>query len=63
MTRLAVHDDDPRRWLATRKVLAMEAVRNVEQERGHGLANAMRGAITEFFAAVESAIGAVPAAE
>ncbi len=57
VTRLAVRDDDPERWLATRKVLALQAARSVGQDTGTDeLAAAMQEAIAQFFASVESVV-------
>ena len=57
VTRLAVRADDPASWLATRKVLALQAAHSVGEDAGaHELAAAMQDAIAEFFAGVEDVL-------
>ena len=63
VSHLAVRDDDPSRWLATRKVLALRAAHSVGQVAGaDGLGQAMSDAIAAFFEDVERAVGRGPAA-
>ena len=61
VVRLAVRDDDPQRWLATRRILALRAARDVEQQSGADfLAHSVSDAIAEFFDGVERAIETTP---
>lgn len=61
VVRLAVRDDDPLQWLATRRILALRAAQDVEQQSGADfLAHAVSDAIVEFFDGVERAIEATP---
>jgi hypothetical protein len=64
VSHMAVRDDDPQRWLATRKVLALHAAGSVERDSGiNGLAQAMSDAIAAFFEEAEYAVCNSPAAE
>lgn len=57
VSHLAVRDDDPSRWLATRKVLALHAAQGLDHDSGlDGLAPALSDAINAFFDNVERAV-------
>lgn len=63
VSHMAVRDDDPSRWLATRKVLALHAADSIERDSGaEGLAQAMSDAIAAFFDDVERAVCRMPGA-
>jgi hypothetical protein len=63
VSHLAVRDDDPRRWLATRRVLALHAANSIGVHQGaDGLAQAMSDAIAAFFEDVERAVCRLPEA-
>ncbi len=63
VSHMAVRDDDPSRWLATRKVLALRAANVMESDSGaDGLAQAMSDAIAAFFDDVEQAVCHLPGA-
>jgi len=62
LVHLAVRDEDPPRWLATRKALALHAADSFAQEgAAAGLAHAMSDAIAAFFDDVGAAVSAAPA--
>ena len=55
----AVREEDPPRWLATRKALALHAAHSFAQDgAANGLAHAMSNAIAAFFDDVEAAVSA-----
>lgn len=60
VTHLALHSDDPPRWVATRRVLAMHEVQEQPPSSGDKQASAQRAgveqAISGFFAPVEDVI-------
>jgi hypothetical protein len=60
VTHLALHSDDPPRWVATRRVLAMHEVQSQPPQSGDPQARAhlagLEQAISGFFAPVEGAI-------
>lgn len=56
MVRLAVHDEDPRRWIVTRRALALNAVHAADGATDDGLAPAVAQAIVHFFDGVERAV-------
>ena len=61
LVHLAVRDEDPPRWLATRKTLALHAAHSFAQDGdANGLAHAMSDAIAAFFDDVEAAVCAAP---
>lgn len=61
VSHMAVRDDDPSRWLATRKVLALRAAHVMEHDSGEdGLAQAMSAVIAAFFDDVEQAVCGLP---
>ena len=63
VSHMAVRDDDPLRWLATRKVLALHAADSIERDSGtEGLAQAMSNAIAAFFEDAERAVCHMPGA-
>ena len=60
VVHLAVRDEDPSRWLATRKALALHAAHSFAQDgAANGLANAMSDAVAAFFDDAEAAVCAV----
>jgi hypothetical protein len=65
LTHLAVRADDPPSWVATRKVLALHAVR-VDHEDAHALPGrieSMQAAIASLFDTVEAAVADYAVAE
>lgn len=61
VSHMAVHNDDPSSWLATRKVLALRAAHVMEHDSGKdGLAQGMSEAIAAFFNDVEQAVCHLP---
>ena len=57
VVHLAVRDEDPSRWLATRKALALHAAQSFAQdEAASGLAHAMSDAVAAFFDDAEAAV-------
>jgi hypothetical protein len=62
VTHLALHSDDPPRWVATRRVLALREVQEYPPTQGYGAPHAQRAdlvqAIAGFFDPVEGVIGA-----
>ena len=58
LTHLAVRTDDPSRWVATRRVLALHAVRDDPSLAANPHVRAgMENAITGFFGQVEDVVG------
>lgn len=58
VVHLAVRDEDPPRWLATRKALALHAADSFAADgAADGLAHAMSEAVAAFFEDVERAVG------
>lgn len=58
LTHLAAHTDDPSRWVATRRVLALHAVRDDPSFAANLRARAdMEGAIADLFGQVEAVLG------
>ena len=62
VTHLALHSEDPPRWVATRRVLALHEVQEHSLSLGDGAPNVPRAdleqAIAGFFDPVEGVIGA-----
>jgi hypothetical protein len=56
MVRLAVHDEDPHRWIVTRRALALSAVHAADGAKDDGLVPAVSQAIVDFFDGVERAV-------
>jgi hypothetical protein len=56
VVRLAVHDEDPPRWVATRRALALRAAQVAEDNDADSLNAAISAAIGEFFDGVERAV-------
>ncbi len=57
LTHMAVRDDDPARWLATRRTLALGAADRVGDAEGlDELADAMREAVAAFFDGADLAV-------
>jgi hypothetical protein len=57
VVHLAVRDEDPPRWLATRKALALHAAHSFAQDgAADALAHAMSDAIATFFDDVQRAV-------
>lgn len=58
LTHMAVRDDDPARWLATRRTLALGAADRVGSAEGLvELADALREAVAAFFDGADYAMG------
>ncbi len=57
LTHMAVHNEDPARWLATRRALALGAAERVGHIEGLGeLAGAVREAVSAFFDGADRAV-------